>query len=65
MRGASLLLERGTGMASGASSQHGRGVTVAWNWCFVLVNTLCFVLVGKLFLVDGVTAHSVEDQEHC
>ena len=35
--------------ASGASSLCGRGVTAAWNWRRVLVNTLGFVLVEILF----------------
>ena len=36
-------------------SLHGRGVTAAWNWRFVLTNALSFVIVEVLFLVGGVT----------
>ena len=43
----------------GASSGPGRGITAAWNWRFVLIDALCFVLVNVNFYVCGVTVVSV------
>ena len=52
--------ERGVSAVWRASLWRRRGVTAAWNWRFVLVDALGFVLVEVIRLVRGVTVDSFE-----
>ena len=67
MGGASSLCGRGVSCLRGVSTLHGRGVVGATApqqrgiGVFVVVDTLCFVLVKVLVLVGGVTVYSVKE----